>query len=208
MMEAKVTKPLPFFVSFYYYYSWLTLLATWFIAPLLFYVILTKSRKLGNFKWFILNHSFWCLALETVFAIAKPILLPPVAGGFQLGPFRNVWDFRSSIVFVFICLGISGNCVISLSATLASRYLLVFPTTVFQWFNLKIALFATVIVNLACYGLIAYVLYPIIQLEHEKIIEWADAEDPGLKVFYQNEPTFMMIPYSYHKFADILICGI
>ena len=200
-----VSEPLPIFVTFYYYYSYLTLLGTWLIAPLLFYVILTKSGKLGNFKWFILNHSFWCLALETVFAIAKPLLLPPIAGGYQLGPFRHIWDFRSSVVCIFVCLGISGNCVISLSATLASRYLLIFPSAMFQWFTLKIALIIAVLVNLVCYGLIGYVLYPIIQLKQETIQEWADAEDSGLQVVYEKESTFMMIPFHYHEFADLLI---
>uniref|UniRef100_A0A914Q7E0 Serpentine Receptor, class H n=1 Tax=Panagrolaimus davidi TaxID=227884 RepID=A0A914Q7E0_9BILA len=205
MSDPKVIEPLGAFVTFYYYYSYLTLFGTWLISPLLFYVILTKSGKLGNFKWFILNHSFWCLVLETIFGIVKPIILTPSAAGFQLGPFRHLFDFKSSVVFTFVCLGICGNCVISLSATLASRYLLVFPTTIFRWFSLKVALIFAVIINAICYALIGYVLYPIIQLKQETIYEWADSEDSGLKIFYEKEPTFFMVPYYYHEYADILI---
>uniref|UniRef100_A0A914PVS8 Uncharacterized protein n=1 Tax=Panagrolaimus davidi TaxID=227884 RepID=A0A914PVS8_9BILA len=203
---TKVTEPWPLFVTyFYYYYSYFSLCLTWIISPFLFYTIFTQSKTLGNFKWFILNHSFWCLAFETVFGIFKPMLLPPIAAGYQLGPFRHLWNWKSSIIAIFLCLGITGSCVISVSATLASRYLLIFPGSLFKWFNLKIAVGIGVLLNLACYGLIIYALYPLMELEKSTIIKWVSESDPGLSIIYSNEPTFVLVPKDYHLKADIIV---
>ena len=62
-------------ILFYFYYSYLTLGLCWILGPVVFYIVLTQSKTIGNFKWLILNHTFWCFCLENLIGIVKPVLL-------------------------------------------------------------------------------------------------------------------------------------
>ncbi|KAE9546898.1 hypothetical protein FO519_009890, partial [Halicephalobus sp. NKZ332] len=84
------------FIFVYQYYSSFTLCVTWLLAPLTFYIIFTQSKSLGPVKWLLLNHSFWCLMLDTVMGIFKPVFLGEVPGGYVVGLFNNT-DFRATL---------------------------------------------------------------------------------------------------------------
>lgn len=47
------------------------------LTPIIFYIISTQSKGLGNIKYFILNHTFWCYALEVILYLIKPTVLLP-----------------------------------------------------------------------------------------------------------------------------------
>ena len=109
---SKISPPSQFLVEFYFYYSYFTLLVCWAIAPFLFHVILTQSRNLGDFKWLIFNHSFWCLALESLLGLVKPLFLSPAAGGYQIGIFKDYGSFKSCGISAVMCLMFSSNCIL------------------------------------------------------------------------------------------------
>ena len=46
-----------FMISFYYYYTYLTMVFSWLITPLIVYVVLTQSKSMKQFKW--LQVSTW-----------------------------------------------------------------------------------------------------------------------------------------------------
>lgn len=110
--DSKILPPTPFLVDIYIYYSYFTLFSCWLIAPILFYAILTQSRNLGNFKWLIFNHSFWCLTLESLLGLVKPVFLSPAAGGFQVGIFRDFGSFKSCGIAAIFCFIFSSNCIL------------------------------------------------------------------------------------------------
>lgn len=109
---SRISPPLPFLVEFYIYYSYFTLTLCWLITPFLFYVIITQSRNLGDFKWLIFNHSFWCLALESLLGLVKPLFLSPAAGGYQVGIFRDYGSFKTCGIAAIFCFIFSSNCIL------------------------------------------------------------------------------------------------
>uniref|UniRef100_A0AC35EYN9 Serpentine Receptor, class H n=1 Tax=Panagrolaimus sp. PS1159 TaxID=55785 RepID=A0AC35EYN9_9BILA len=179
----------------------------WLIAPFLFYVIITQSRNLGDFKWLIFNHSFWCLTLESLLGLVKPLFLSPAAGGFQVGIFRDYGSFKTCGIAAVFCFIFSSNCILGLSATLASRYLLVFPSSLTKWFTLKKALIAAVGLPIIAYIVILMVFYPILQTDTSTIHQWAFEYDPILKEYF-DEPTFLFLPHFYHDYIDIPILSL
>ncbi|KAE9548230.1 hypothetical protein FO519_008560 [Halicephalobus sp. NKZ332] len=88
------------------------------LAPIHFYIILTQSSTLKRFKWFLLNHSFWCLCYLLSFAVFKPVLLLYAPCGFMAGIFRNTSREFSIMgvifTFGFAILSIGGVCILVL----------------------------------------------------------------------------------------------
>ena len=64
-------------VTFYSYYSTVILVLCWMLAPFVFYAIIAKSKRIGKFKYLILNHCVWCLSLETGLGLIKPVIITP-----------------------------------------------------------------------------------------------------------------------------------
>ena len=62
---------------FNYYFTTIAGAITIAIAPFYFYIVLTQSKNLGTYKWFLLNHSIWAICFEIGISLTKPCLLVP-----------------------------------------------------------------------------------------------------------------------------------
>ncbi|KAE9548543.1 hypothetical protein FO519_008246 [Halicephalobus sp. NKZ332] len=116
----------PVIADIFLIYSSIIGIVTVAIAPVHFYIVLTRSKTLGRFKWFILNHSFWCLLFTLSVVIIKPVILLDAASGFLGGIFRNT-SKQTTIVALFVILSLAIMSVGGICMTLAYRYFGLFP---------------------------------------------------------------------------------
>ena len=194
MEGRKVVPPWPSMITFYYYYSYIIMILCWMLTPIVFYIVFTQSKVLKNFKWLILNHLFWCLALETVLALVKPLFLLPVPGGIHVGVFRDVGDFHFTACAAILTFAFAGNCVIGLTATIGSRYMLAFPSPLTEWFSFKITIWCMVIFSLIIYVMLCLAFFPLAQMDVPQIRQWALEYDPFLENYF-DEPSFFVVPH-------------
>ena len=177
----------------YQYYSTFTLLLTWMLAPLTFYVILTQSRSLGSVKWLLLNHSFWCLMLETLLGTVKPVLLGEIAGGYSIGVFRNA-DFHSSALTSLFCLVFVIFSIGGLLMTIQNRYATIFDIYILrELLKTKNLLVITGILYVSMTAISFIAVVPTLFIRVEQIYQWAREYDADLAVLFSH-PTFFMIP--------------
>lgn len=126
------------FISiFYEIYSTVTLIVCYLLSPVIFYIILTQSKSLDNLKYILLNQAFWCLCLETLVGLVKPVILSPYPGGYQIGFFSEIGDYYLSAYLTIFCLIFTANSIISLLIAIFSRYLIIFPSRFQHIFNRK-----------------------------------------------------------------------
>lgn len=63
--------------TFNYYFTTFAGAITITIAPFYLYILLTQSKSLGTYKWFLLNHSIWSICSEITLVLTKPCTLMP-----------------------------------------------------------------------------------------------------------------------------------
>lgn len=176
------------------------------IAPAYFYILLTQSGSLKRFKWFLLNHSFWCLSFLISFIIFKPVLLLPAPCGFQNSIFRNT-SMGASVVGLGIVFGLGIMSVGGVCTSIIYRYFGLFngiiemichsiPMYIFTIFVHCVALIILFICTAAIAG-----------TSQESMIEQAIEFDPELEPF-THEKTFMFVSETIYKTGAIMILAI
>ena len=173
------------------------------IAPIHFYIILTQSKVLGRFKWFIINHSFWCFLFTLSLVITKPVLLLSAASGFLAGVFRETSSQITAIV-LFIVLSLAIMSIGGICMTLAYRYFGLFPGRIADacqsiWmiiFLLGVHIFF--IVLLILFGIRAT------SVPQEVMIQQALNYNIGLEPFTK-EKTFLFVHEEIHGIPDIFV---
>ena len=156
------------FMNFYSIYSSITLSLTLIVAPVFFYTVLTKSSKIGKFKWIILNHSFWSFLLEIIIGVVKPVLLCPSAAGFSVGLLRN-YSYKLSLLSALIFLICSVMSIFGLSIAIVSRYLFIFPSKLKSMLQRKESFIAIIIVHLICILISFAVMIPTFEITRKKL---------------------------------------
>lgn len=69
-----------------------------------FYIILTQSKSIKNFKWFLINNSFWNILLEIGLGFLKPVFLLP-----SISVYTEIIKYPITItilLFYFINVGV------------------------------------------------------------------------------------------------------
>lgn len=87
-----------------YYFTTISLCFTITLTPIFFYTVVTQSKNLGRYKYFLMHHSLCCLLFEYCLSIAKPVLLSPFPAGFIMGPFGRFTIFMVSVTVAVIFL--------------------------------------------------------------------------------------------------------
>uniref|UniRef100_A0A914QAM3 Serpentine Receptor, class H n=1 Tax=Panagrolaimus davidi TaxID=227884 RepID=A0A914QAM3_9BILA len=196
---TKFIPPSPNFINFYFYYSYFVLFLTLTIAPLQIYAILTKSEKLNNLKWLILNHTIWCLAFEIFSTATKPFFFSPLVGGYPLGLLRN-GNFKTTAFASYFGLLIGAISIAALTATLRSRYLLVFSAA--DWYKPKYGMILHLVLFILVFVPLSVLFLPPLFMEISNIHEMALNYDPCLENFF-TEPAFFFL--SSEKTKSFLI---
>ncbi|KAI1709401.1 serpentine type 7TM GPCR chemoreceptor sri domain-containing protein [Ditylenchus destructor] len=63
------------------------------LAPILLFLILRKSGKIGKYRWYLVNDVIWCYAFDLTITVYKPVALGPMLALYSEGPFT----FNSNI---------------------------------------------------------------------------------------------------------------
>uniref|UniRef100_A0AC35GT44 Serpentine Receptor, class H n=1 Tax=Panagrolaimus sp. PS1159 TaxID=55785 RepID=A0AC35GT44_9BILA len=135
----------------------------------------------------------------TLFALVKPILLFPAIAGIPLGVGKD-GTFQTTAILYFIASIFIVNMAQALGAAILNRYLFAFPSVLTKWFSFK-----TGIKLLLCTIMINYIgpmilLYPILKMDRDKILETALAQDSYLSKYF-DEPAFLALPFESAKAA-------
>ncbi|KAE9548229.1 hypothetical protein FO519_008559 [Halicephalobus sp. NKZ332] len=191
--------------NFYFYYSYLTLILCWVLAPIVFYIILTQSKTIGKFKWLILNHTFWCFCLENLLGIVKPVLLAPACGGYQIGFLKNA-SFKSSVITTILCYFFSLGSIVGLMMTIFSRYMFIFPSKWQRIFYRREFYIFVAFLHIISMFIIFYIMIPTLDFSEKELHEDSMKYDPDL-VYFFNRSTFFFIDHSRHDFEDVVFLG-
>ncbi|KAE9551622.1 hypothetical protein FO519_005150, partial [Halicephalobus sp. NKZ332] len=186
-MDSKVF-PLEYFydesvTNFYIVFTNTTTGITVALIPVYFYVIFTQSKQLGNFKWFLVNHSIWYLSLDLAMCYFKPLVLNPAAAGFILGPLRGSGYYRTSIFFVFLMCTLAIFSIGGGAITLAYRYAGLFPGLISTLFASKISFIVYFLIHFVFSLFIGIIAIIFIGKKREDIIADALNYSPALEKF-------------------------
>lgn len=182
----------PLAAKIYHSYLWIITILLLAILPLYIYVILTQSKTLGTYKWFLLNHTIWSILFTFEISLTRPILLYPALAGYSESVFvRDSSSFISEIIWVgFILITavfVTGGCIM----TLVYRYAVIFKNkTGFLSSSKAIKLYVSIQVFITSTLLVGMVLAVS---DGKPDYEPFPIKFDALRKFASVEPTFMYI---------------
>uniref|UniRef100_A0A7E4UYV1 Serpentine Receptor, class J n=1 Tax=Panagrellus redivivus TaxID=6233 RepID=A0A7E4UYV1_PANRE len=90
------------------------------------YVILTQSKSLGTFKYYLLNQTIWAQLFEVLMITLNPVFLTPYFAGYMGGIFRNTAGYAATSAMTALCFSLFLNNVFGVILSLMNRYILTF----------------------------------------------------------------------------------
>ncbi|KAE9548205.1 hypothetical protein FO519_008585 [Halicephalobus sp. NKZ332] len=157
-------------------FTTITAAITVLIAPFYLYIIVTQSKSLGNYRFFLLNHSIWSICAEISFSLTKPCMLMPCAAGFILGPLGKIGGVNlTSYFFLSDCL-LMLFTIAGMTMSLVYRYTNIFPGIVKKIGTSRWTIFMT---------------GKLFGFDHDTMARKAIEFSPVLSRFV-DEPTFML----------------
>ncbi|KAE9551628.1 hypothetical protein FO519_005156 [Halicephalobus sp. NKZ332] len=178
-------------VKFYISFSYIALTVTLLLAPIVFYVILTQSKQIGNFKWLILNHTVWCFCQEVVLGIVKFVPLSPYTAVYQAGYFSET-NFQNSVIFVIIFLILTINSVMGVIMTMFTRYTVLFPAQWQQIVYRKETYFLLFVSHIIFNTTVAVAVLPSLRFSKIELYEEPMKADPEFENFVNLTSFFYM----------------
>ncbi|KAE9548610.1 hypothetical protein FO519_008176, partial [Halicephalobus sp. NKZ332] len=193
-----------FATEFYFFFSNVTAVLTIALAPIHIYTILTQSKKMGSYKWFLLNHSVWCIMLEIFLAITKPIPLYPAASYVSanamfpdsISPGTLVISY--GIFQLILILAVGG-----VSMSLVYRYGNVFPGFISRIIASKKSMYVYISGQFSAVALIFIIGHSLPSVDRISMISMAVTQYPAL-IAFTNESTFAYFDKGIIRIAVII----
>ncbi|KAE9548544.1 hypothetical protein FO519_008247 [Halicephalobus sp. NKZ332] len=173
------------------------------VTPIYFYILLTQSSTLKKYKWFLLNHSFWCFCFLLSCVIVKPVLLLHAPCGFQVGIFRET-SKDASVIALIVVFGLALMSVGGICMTLTYRYFGLFYGKIKTVCRSRSMYVLFVFLHLVFWIILLLCTLAIINIPQEVMIQQALQFDPELEPF-THEKTFMFIPEDIYNLAAIIL---
>uniref|UniRef100_A0A914EID0 Uncharacterized protein n=1 Tax=Acrobeloides nanus TaxID=290746 RepID=A0A914EID0_9BILA len=107
----------------------LTLILNTCLVPVMFYVVITQSKAVGSYKWYILNGIFCDYAYDLLVSSWQPVPLFPCYMAYANGPFKNF--IGQELSYIGLAVGVL------IYVNMASNQLLAFLTRFSQVSPLK-----------------------------------------------------------------------
>uniref|UniRef100_A0A7E4V1D2 Serpentine Receptor, class H n=1 Tax=Panagrellus redivivus TaxID=6233 RepID=A0A7E4V1D2_PANRE len=161
------------------------------LAMFLSYVIITKSKHLGSYKYFLLNQNISGVLLSMVLVLGRPVALAPYYCIFMAGPLRLFAGTTTTIILASSAILYFLNAISIIVVSIINRYIHMFHSTytyVFQKWYLFI------LINILFNFLFTLAFLFAIRdsfASHETIVAIAMNETDGALVKFYNEPTLM-----------------
>lgn len=109
-------------VTVYSYLMGIFFLIHTILFLLIILIIITRSKKIGCYKWYILNGVIWSYTVEALMALWQPVPLFPVFMAYSkgiIGPYLN-YDSEMIMFIIFIIIYI--NVIINLIFSFLVRF--------------------------------------------------------------------------------------
>uniref|UniRef100_A0A7E4V7H0 C-type lectin domain-containing protein n=1 Tax=Panagrellus redivivus TaxID=6233 RepID=A0A7E4V7H0_PANRE len=90
------------------------------------YVIVTQSRDLGSFKYYLLNQTIWAQMLEIFMIVFNPVFLSPYIAGYMNGLLQNIGSYECTVAATTLCFALYLNTEMGVTFSLANRYVFTF----------------------------------------------------------------------------------
>ena len=193
----------PFVASILLTYCDVIIIITLAIAPVYYYILLTQSKTLGKYKWFLLNQSVWSLLFTIVAVIGKPIFLFH-APAFYLGGVLRETSVEVSIIFFFLILSLSVMNIGGNSMSCAHRYTDILPGNIKTAFESPFMLVFFYYIHFIFIFLIIFFGTKAVNIPQETMRQYALNFSLELKPFV-NEKTFFFVPEEIHNTPDLCI---
>uniref|UniRef100_A0A7E5A1P3 Serpentine Receptor, class T n=1 Tax=Panagrellus redivivus TaxID=6233 RepID=A0A7E5A1P3_PANRE len=116
------------------------------------YVIITQSKMLGSFKYFVLNQTIWAQFLEIIMLIFNPVFLSPYIAGYMEGILHNVASYECSVVATTLSFIVYVNTAIGVTVSLVNRYIFTFFPQYRPLLENKITIICLVLFQLAVHS--------------------------------------------------------
>uniref|UniRef100_A0A7E4VGW1 Serpentine Receptor, class T n=1 Tax=Panagrellus redivivus TaxID=6233 RepID=A0A7E4VGW1_PANRE len=157
-----------------------------------FYVILTQSKSLGNFKYYLINQTIWAQLFELAVLLLYPAALAPFPAYYMKGLLRNYLSYKSTVVFYVIWCGMYVNVQLGTVLSLMNRYISVFIPTYRKFTESKYAIIFIALIHIFFYVMLALAYGKT--AENELIIrEKAHNKSYGILDPYFIEPSFVYV---------------
>uniref|UniRef100_A0A7E4UUL8 G-protein coupled receptors family 1 profile domain-containing protein n=1 Tax=Panagrellus redivivus TaxID=6233 RepID=A0A7E4UUL8_PANRE len=156
------------------------------------YVILTQSKTLGSFKYYLLNQTLWAQLFEALYTVYNPVLVCPVIGAFQSGLLRNVASPQlTTIVSIFVYIFFI-NTAFGVSLSLFNRLIFTFHPNLKPYLHNKFTFAGIVIFHLLMYSVVCILLsYALNDAEGMRKISLTESGD-ALRPFF-NESSLIQV---------------
>ncbi|KAE9548204.1 hypothetical protein FO519_008584 [Halicephalobus sp. NKZ332] len=173
-------------------FTTITALITVSMAPFYLYIVLTQSKSLGTYRFFILNHSIWTICAEICFGFSKTCMLMPGTAGFILGPLGKIGGIKMTTYFFLVDCLFMLFTIIGMTMSLIYRYTSIFPGRTKEIGTSKWMIVTCLIIQLAISVLLCIIADKFLSLDHDTMARKAIEFSPALSKF-TNEPTFVFI---------------
>uniref|UniRef100_A0A7E4ZQP0 Serpentine Receptor, class T n=1 Tax=Panagrellus redivivus TaxID=6233 RepID=A0A7E4ZQP0_PANRE len=179
----------PFFLEHSVYLSPFIIISI-VIAVFLDYVIITKSKDLGTFKYYILNQAIWAQLYEIVLIIESPVIfnncLGAVFTGFLL---RSIGSYRFTQILTIGAISLLGNTFAAVILSMVNRFLFVFTPSKRVYMDNKYTLTLIIVFIIIFHILFASAIL-LSSTDAETCKQLAVHETGDSLVKYFNEPSF------------------
>uniref|UniRef100_A0A7E4VA50 Serpentine receptor class gamma n=1 Tax=Panagrellus redivivus TaxID=6233 RepID=A0A7E4VA50_PANRE len=157
-----------------------------------FYVILTQSKTLGNFKYYLINQTIWAQLFEIAVLLFYPVALAPFPAFYMKGLLQNYLSYKPTTYLYVIWCGLYVNVQLGTVLSLMNRYISVFIPNYRKFTENKYAVTFVALIHLFLYVMLA-IAYGTTADDEIAIREKAHNETHGVLDRFFDEPSFVYV---------------
>uniref|UniRef100_A0A7E4ZRR6 G_PROTEIN_RECEP_F1_2 domain-containing protein n=1 Tax=Panagrellus redivivus TaxID=6233 RepID=A0A7E4ZRR6_PANRE len=192
-MPNATTYPTPIMSNFINYRSFVfipILIVSIVLSIFVNYVILTQSKTLGTYKYYIINQTVWSQLFEIGMILYNPVVLMPYIAGYSGGIFRSFGTYESSAIAITVGFCLYYCALFGAILSFINRYILAFRPESKKYLESKYT-FAYIawLHGGACAGIAIFLLTTAPR--GSTVRQVVDQETHGALNEYLSEPTFV-----------------
>uniref|UniRef100_A0A7E4VW57 Serpentine Receptor, class T n=1 Tax=Panagrellus redivivus TaxID=6233 RepID=A0A7E4VW57_PANRE len=180
-------------LSFVYHTSWIAtfLFGGWsfLITTFGMLVIVTQSKQLGTFKYFLLNQTFWAMLFELANVLFRPVIMTPYLAMYLTGGLHKLVNYQTSIALTSIWAMLYVNAQLGTIISLMNRFLFVFGPKISIFIKNKYTVFSFIVFHIFLHLGVAYYMYTITETP-ELTRQHAHIDSEGTLDLFFNETSF------------------
>uniref|UniRef100_A0A7E4W5H8 G-protein coupled receptors family 1 profile domain-containing protein n=1 Tax=Panagrellus redivivus TaxID=6233 RepID=A0A7E4W5H8_PANRE len=160
------------------------------IGVFLDYVIITQSKDLGTFKYYILNQAIWAQLYEFVIILMSPAIFNNCLGAVMTGfLMRSIGSYTLTQIVTVMAISLIGNTFVAVILCMVNRFLFVFTPSKRVYMDNKYTLSGVALFMVCYHSLVASAIY-LSTTDDATARQLAINETGDSLIQYFNEPSF------------------